>query len=158
MFTVNIDGTDIKQVLPFGTGVSHFAWRNEEEIMATFRLTGEKEIKHFLFKDGDSDFNQVGEGFIKDDGHPSFKPDGRWMCTDRKQDESHSQSLWLFDMHLNKGTLLTAIPYNNHNLLHSDTRCDFHPRWSPSGQKICFDALDNSTGTRQMHLVEFLNI
>ena len=80
------------------------------------------------------------------------------MCTDRKQDESHSQSLWLFDMNLNRGTLLTDIPYNNHDLLHSDTRCDFHPRWSLSGQKICFDALDNGTGTRQMHLVEFINI
>jgi hypothetical protein len=26
------------------------------------------------------------------------------------------------------------------------------------GDKICFDAIDNSTGTRQMHLVEFLDI
>jgi hypothetical protein len=158
MFTVNIDGTDVKQVLPFGTGVSHFGWRNEKEIIATFKLAGEKEIKHFLFKDGDLNFNQIGKSFIVDDGHPSFSPDGRWMCTDRKQDESHSQSLWLFDMNLNKGTLLTDIPYNNHDLLHSNTRCDFHPRWSPSGQKICFDALDNGTGTRQMHLIEFINI
>jgi hypothetical protein len=158
MFTVNIDGTDLKQVLPFGTKVSHFGWRNDTEIVATFRLPGEKVLKHILFKDGEMNYKVLGEDFIIDNGHCTFSPNGRWMATDRKEDPSRSQSLWLYDMELDKGTMLADLPVNEHNFLHSNTRCDFHPRWNPSGNKICFDAIDNSTGTRQMHLIEFFNI
>ena len=156
MFTVNIDGTDLKLVLPFGSEPSHFGWRNDEEIIATFLFPGEKEIKHVLFRDGEEDFRIVGEDFIIGNGHCTFSPDGRWMATDRTQDESHSQSLWLWDMDLDKGMILACLPVNERIFLHGDTRCDFHPRWNPSGNKICFDAIDTATRTRQMHLVEFV--
>lgn len=158
MFTVNMDGSDLRQVLPFGSKVSHFGWRNDNEIIATFRLPGEKMLKHILFKDGETNFKVLGENFILDNGHCTFSPNGRYMATDRKEDQSRSQSLWLFDMEIDKGTMLVDLPVNEHNYLHSNTRCDFHPRWNPSGNKICFDAIDNSTGTRQMHLIEFLDI
>lgn len=158
MFTANLDGSDLRQVLPYGTAVSHFGWRNDEEIIATFKLPGEKVLKHVLFKDGQTNFRVLGDGFILDNGHCTFSPNGRWMTTDRKEDHSRSQSLWLFDMEQDKGTMLADLPVNEYKFLHSNTRCDFHPRWNPSGNKICFDAIDNSTGTRQMHLVEFLDI
>ncbi len=158
MFTVSIDGTDLRQVIPFGTSVSHFGWRNDREIIATFILPGETQIKHFLFKDGESDYQVVGENFIIDDGHCTFSPNGRLMATDRTQDESNSRSLWLYDMELNQGMILCDIPYPDDKYLHTDTRCDFHPRWNPSGNKICFDAIDTATLTRQMYLVEFIDI
>ena len=31
-------------------------------------------------------------------------------------------------------------------------RCDFHPRWSRTGDAICFDAIDQRTATRQLHI------
>ena len=158
MFTVNIDGTDLRQVVPFGTGVSHFGWRNDNEIIATFKLPGEKKLKHILFQDGVQNYKVVGEEFIIDNGHCTFSPDGNWMATDRKQDESRSQSLWLYDIKLDKGMLLANMTVNeDKKYLHSNTRCDFHPRWNRSGNKICFDAIDTETGTRQMHLVEFVD-
>jgi len=157
MFTINMDGTDLKQVIPFGSGVSHFGWRNDKEIVAVFHLPGEKELKHILFKDGEANFRVIGENFIIDNGHCTFSPNGRWMATDRKQDESHSQLLWLYDMELDKGMILGTIPVNEQIFLHGNTRCDFHPRWNPSGNKICFDAIETATWTRQMHLVEFID-
>jgi hypothetical protein len=156
MFTANMDGTDLKQVIPFGSRVSHFGWRNDEEIIATFRLPGDKELRHILFRDGEADYRIVGEHFIIGNGHCTFAPDGRWMATDRTQDESSSQSLWLYDMELDRGMILLSLPVNERIFLHGNTRCDFHPRWNPSGNKICFDAIDTATGTRQMHVVEFM--
>jgi len=39
MFTANVDGSEISaRSFPSGKGVSHFEWRNEAEILATFRL------------------------------------------------------------------------------------------------------------------------
>ncbi len=79
------------------------------------------------------------------------------MATDRKDKESNSQSLWLYDLELDKGMILCCKPINEKKYFSGDIRCDFHPRWNPSGNKICFDAVDTETGTRQMHLVEFVN-
>lgn len=156
MFTANMDGSDLRMVVPFGTSVSHFGWRNDNEIVATLIPEGEHVYKHFLFNDGQNDFSVIGENFIIDNGHCTFSPNGNWMATDRTEDASKSTSLWLFDMKLNKGTMLADLPVPEYKYLHSNTRCDFHPRWNPSGNKICFDAIDTATHTRQMHLVEFV--
>jgi len=156
MFTANIDGSDLRMVVPFGTGVSHFGWRNDNEIVATLIQPGEKLHKHVLFHDGQENFKVIGENFIIDNGHCTFSPDGNWMATDRTEDASKSTSLWLFDMKLNKGTMLADLPVPEYKYLHGNTRCDFHPRWNPSGNKICFDAIDTATHTRQMHLIEFI--
>jgi hypothetical protein len=155
MFTANMDGTDLRMVIPFGTGVSHFGWRNNKEVIATFTPPGGKRMKHYLFPDKTTDYRVVGDNFIIGNGHCTFTPDARWMATDRKTKESNSQSLWLFDMELNKGMILCNKPVNDKKYFSGDIRCDFHPRWNPSGDKICFDAIDTETGSRQMHLVEF---
>ena len=157
MFTVNMDGSDLVQVIPFGTGVSHFGWRNNNEVIATFTPPGGKKMKHYLFPDKTTDYRTVGDGFILGNGHCTYTADARWMATDRKIKESNSQSLWLWDMELDKGMILCSKPVNEKIYLSGDIRCDFHPRWNPSGNKICFDAIDTETGTRQMHLVEFID-
>ncbi|NOU61295.1 hypothetical protein [Marinifilum caeruleilacunae] len=158
MFTANMDGSDLKMVIPFGTGVSHFGWRNDTEIVATYKNPKTKEYMHYLFTDGENDFSIIGENFIIDNGHCTFSPDGRYLATDRTEDDSNSTSLWLFDLELNKGLMLANIAVPHYKYLHSDTRCDFHPRWNPAGNKICFDAVDTATHTRQMHLIEFLDL
>ena len=157
MFTANMDGSDLAQVIPFGSGVSHFGWRNDNEVIATFYKKGETDMKHYLFPDKTFDYKAVGVGFIIGNGHCTFTADGRWMATDRKDSSSNSQSVWLYDMELDKGMILHAKPVNEKRYFSGDIRCDFHPRWNPSGNKICFDAVDNETGTRQMHLIEFIN-
>lgn len=157
MFTANMDGSDLVQVIPFGTGVSHFGWRNNNEVIATFTPPGGKKMKHYLFPDKTTDYHTVGDGFILGNGHCTYTADARWMATDRKTKESNSQSLWLWDMELGKGMILCSKPVNDRKYFSGDIRCDFHPRWNPAGNKICFDAIDTETGTRQMHLVEFVS-
>ena len=98
----------------------------------------------------------VGDGFIIGNGHCTFTPDGRWMATDRKIKESNSQSVWLWDMKLDKGMILCSKPVYEKKYFSGNTRCDFHPRWNPTGNKICFDAIDPETLTRQLHLIEFI--
>ena len=31
LFTVSVDGKDMKEILPYGSSVSHFGWRNDED-------------------------------------------------------------------------------------------------------------------------------
>ena len=151
MFTAGIDGAALRQVVPYGSRVSHFDWRNGQEIVATFEREGDAERVHYLFPDRERPpYAAIGPNFLISDGHCTFAPGGRWLATDRKHGEADAQSLWLYDVEVGEGMLLTQRPM--HGFLSGDTRCDFHPRWNRTGDAICFDALDTRDWTRQLHV------
>ena len=155
MFTANLDGSDLREVVPYGSGVSHFEWRNNTEIMATFRFGGDQ-IKHVLFTDGKWDYRSIGEGFLVGDGHCSFAPDQTWLVTDRNDPEKLEKSLMIYNIKTREGVMLGSFPMKEQRYFNSDLRCDLHPRWSRTGDAICFDALETTNWTRQLH-VTYLN-
>ena len=154
MFTANRDGSGLRQVIPYGSAVSHFDWRNDREIVSTYQPPNAPEIEHILFTDGEQDHRVIGDGLLVGDGHCTFAPDGGWMATDRKTSSTLSQSLWLFHPGTSEVLGLAMLPMKEKIFISGDTRCDFHPRWNRTGDAICFDAIDPATWTRQMHLVE----
>jgi hypothetical protein len=46
--------------------------------------------------------------------------------------------------------LLGTFPMKEY--LSGDLRCDLHPRWNRTGDAICFDALETTSWTRQLHV------
>jgi len=156
MFTVGIDGSDLREVIPYGSSVSHFDWRNNEEIIATFSL-GSTGRRHYHFVDGVNDYRRLGNGTLDFDGHCTFSPDQKWIATDRKVKETLQQSIILYNFETDRTKILANYHMKELKFITGQLRCDFHPRWDRDGSAICFDALDAETGTRQMHLVEFLD-
>ena len=150
MFTANLDGTDLREVVPWGKGVSHFDWRSPTEIIATYRLNGPS-AQHVLFTDGADDHREVGAGFIVGDGHCTFSPDGQWFVTDPRTGLLPERSLRVFNVETNEGHVLGTFPLGEFSS--GDLRCDLHPRWHPSGKVICFDAIEKG-GTRQVHFAK----
>lgn len=151
MFTANLDGGDLREAIPFGHGVSHFDWRNERELVATFRWpAAEGSIRHFLFTDGARDYREVGEGFLMGDGHCTFSPDGVWLASDPSG--IRSRSLRILDVAGGRRMALGEFPLGAYSS--GDLRCDLHPRWSRDGRAICFDAIVPADGTRQLHVAE----
>jgi hypothetical protein len=41
MFTVNLDGSDLYELVPFGKSVSHFDWRNDTDVLVTYNVRGQ---------------------------------------------------------------------------------------------------------------------
>jgi hypothetical protein len=150
MFTANLDGEELREVIPFGKGVSHFEWRNDREIMATFRLLEGREKQHVLFTDGAVDYRHIGAGFLKSDGHCSFAPDEEWMATDENVGSRLEKRLLLYNVRTNEQAVLGAFPMRTREFMGGDLRCDLHPRWNRDGTAICIDALA-ADGTRQLH-------
>jgi hypothetical protein len=151
MFTAAVDGSDLREVIPFGLGVSHFEWRNATEILATFRHQGNA-IKHVLFTDGQRDFREVGAEFLSGDGHCSFAPDQKWIATDQGIGETLSKRLLVYNMVTREGQVIGDFPMRSSEYFGGDLRCDLHPRWNRTGTAICFDALETRTWTRQLHV------
>lgn len=149
MFTVDRDGGNLREVIPYGSSVSHFDWRNDKEIIATFRYKS-RGRRHVLFTDGQKDYKVLGEGLLDSDGHCTFGPNGNWLATDRKR--GLNQSLILYNVETKKGKTLVTLNMKDRRNISGDLRCDFHPRWNRTGDAICFDGIEQKTGTRQLHI------
>ncbi len=152
MFTANQDGSELREVVPFDKRVSHFDWRNNKEIIATFSIDG-PDRKHVLFTDGKADYRVIGDGFLDFDGHCSFSPDQNWLVTDRKHHDTLEQSLLIYNLRSKQKLVLCRYNMREKKYMSGDVRCDFHPRWNRTGDKLCFDAIEPINGTRQLHIV-----
>jgi hypothetical protein len=154
MFTASLSGKGLREVVPFGRGVSHFAWRGPAEIMATFRI--DDVVRHVLLQDVPNPAYQVvGPGVLDADGHCSFGPDKQLLVTDRNLPAVPAKRLLLYHLVRNEATVLGEFPMrlpNGENYISTDLRCDLHPRWKSTGDQICFDAIDTRTWTRQLHI------
>jgi len=154
MFTAGIDGSDLREVVPYGYDVSHFDWRNNKEIIATFEL-GSNGRRHYHFTDGVNEYKRLGNGSLDFDGHCTFSPDQNWIATDHKVKETLMQSIILHNFKTDSSKTLATFHMKEKKFITGKLRCDFHPRWNREGSAICFDAIDQDSGKRQMHLVEF---
>ena len=150
MFTVGSDGSDLRKVIEYGQGVSHFEWRNNMEILVTMNLPGQegKGKGFILFTDGRDDHHVPGEDLLMD-GHPCFSPDGRWLLSDRGP-RDNMQLLRLYDMQT--GELTALGEYYSDPQFRGDIRCDLHPRWNRTGTAVCFDSVHGDA--RQVYVID----
>lgn len=148
LISSNIDGSDLF-ILSDDTMVSHCCWRNNEEIVGWMR---KKELgdHYYLLKDKTDYFEIIGKDILKEDGHPSFSADGRYMITDTYPDKARMQHLFLFDMktklNYELGSFFSPLKYNG------EIRCDLHPRFSPGRDEITFDSV--FLGNRGLYRIE----
>jgi hypothetical protein len=148
MFGANVDGSDLKAILTDGM-VSHFDWRNDEEILAWSRIGAEGD--HFYLVHVDTGHHEiVGADCLTQDGHCSYSHNGRWILTDTYPDpQSHERTLKVF-LPL-EGLEVVIGRYASPPPFVGEIRCDLHPRWSPDDREICFDSVHE--GHRQVYVV-----
>jgi len=150
MFTANVDGSELREVVAFDRRVSHFDWRGDKQIIATFKMGGSH--KHVLFTDGKNDYKVIGAGFLDFDGHCTFAPDGNWLATDRKFGDKLKQSLLIYNLRTGQKLVLCTFDVPERKYISGHVRCDFHPRWNRTGDAVCFDAIESTGRTRQLHV------
>ena len=149
LVTCNVDGSDM-YVLSDDDMVSHCYWKNDSEILA-FENKKTSGPGYYLMKDKTQEYIHCWPQF-SNDGHPSYSPDGSLVVTDSYPDRARVASINLMDgdeMKKENTTIARVFaPFKYDN----DTRCDLHPRWNHSGDKICFDSVFE--GNRGLYVVE----
>ena len=149
LVTCNVDGTDM-YVLSDDDMVSHCFWKNNSAILA-FENKKKSGPGYYLMKDKTDKYIHCWPQF-SNDGHPSYSPDGSLIVTDSYPDRARVASINLMDGDERKkeNTTIARVfaPFKYDN----DTRCDLHPRWNHSGDKICFDSIFE--GHRGLYIVD----
>lgn len=149
LITCNVDGTDM-YVLSDDDMVSHCFWKNNSFILA-FENKKKGGPGYYLMKDKTDKYIHCWPQF-SNDGHPSYSPDGSLIVTDSYPDRARVASINLMDGNERKkeNTTIARVfaPFKYDN----DTRCDLHPRWNHTGDKICFDSIFE--GHRGLYVVD----
>lgn len=154
LYTVGIDGTEMRKLIPYGSSVSHFGWRNNRDLVATFNYLKDSR-SHAFFTDTAETVQFQGVAPFQWDGHCSFSLDGKWLLTDGSKDMvNFTNSVWLYNMETGEHRKLATMQMLEERFLKGDARCDLHPRFSDDNSMVCVDAIDPNTGNRQIFILE----
>ena len=126
---------------------SHYAWRDNNTILATCYTT-ERKCGYYLYDLA----NQTKEIVLKDslniDGHPTFI-DRFTFITDTYPDKAGYQKLLLVDMKNGRVNELISLYSTSRHM--GEKRCDLHPRFSSDNNLVILDA--DVRGKRKVYLV-----
>ncbi len=94
----------------------------------------------------------VGKGTLPEDGHPQVNPANPdiWI-NDTYPNPGHIQTLMLYHQPTDRRIDLLRLP-TQPSIQETCWRCDFHPRWHPAGDRVCFDSAH--LGRRQLCIVD----
>lgn len=151
LVTANTDGSDMYN-LSDDDMASHSFWKTDKQIVSYLRK--KEENGYFLLNDQTSQYNQVLRNIASvGDGHPSFSPDGSRLVTDTYPNRSRIQTVFVSQVNGDDiedaqqiARVFSPFKYDN------DVRCDLHPRWDRTGEKVCIDA--TFEGKRALYTVD----
>lgn len=146
LVTVNSDGTDMYN-LSDDNMTSHCSWKNNQEILAYAHKNTEGN-GYYLMEDGSGKYKKVFSE-LTSDGHPSYSPDGSMVVTDTYPDRARIAKVYCIKVNEIRTVAKVFAPFKYDN----DVRCDLHPRWNHSGDKICIDSVYE--GIRGLYILNF---
>ena len=146
--TVNQDGSELRQLLPYDWAATHYDWLNPKQLVVTAMY--EKTMRsHVLVNDDDqAERRAIAKGTLLSNGHPAFSEDGRWLLTDEYPDAQGVHLMFLVKMKTDAMKVLHRIQTPAH--FRKGPRC-IHARWNKAGNRIVFDS--TQSGTRQVYVM-----
>lgn len=152
LFLSDLHGNKIK-CLADDEMVSHFCWKNNNEIVAYMR---DKNLgdKYYLINihTGKNELFGIGKLDQYGDGHPSIK--NSFMLYDTYPNNYRMKELFIFDIK-NKNNHKIGDFFESLNY-YEETRCDLHPRWTNDDSIIAIDSVHS--GKRQLYLIDISSI
>lgn len=113
--------------------VSHYAWRNNNEVL----ITGKSETKYFYriynVIDGEK-INLSNE--LSEDGHPSFLDENTFI-SDTYPNRKNKQKVFLYN--IDNEIKETLVIVNSNPFKYGEKRCDLHPRLNRQTRDFIID-------------------
>jgi hypothetical protein len=135
--------------------VSHYAWRDDRTLLAWARAPEDGD-RYYLLDVESGERAPLGRGVLDryGDGHPSFSPDGSWLVTDSYPDRARMRHLLLY--HLESARVVEAGRFFAPWRFDGAVRCDLHPRWDRTGNRLSFDSAHD--GVRRSYVLDVRKI
>ena len=156
MFTIGLDGSDLREINPGAGMVSHFIWRDPDHILAWSVHPSAGNAFYLLEDRVDGKIEAVGSDVMQRDGHCTYLPGNEWIVNDTyPQGPDRLQEVYLY--HVASGRRVSLGGFHSPPQYKGEWRCDTHPRHSPDGHWLCIDSPHTGEG-RQMHLIDISGV
>jgi len=156
IFTVGLDGSDLRELNPGADMVSHFIWRDSDHILAWTTHPSEGNAFYLLEDRENGAVTPIGPDILERDGHCLYLPGNEWILSDTyPQGPDRLQEVYLY--HVEEGRRVSLGHFHSPPEYTGEWRCDTHPRFSPDLRWICIDSPHTGEG-RQMHLIDISGI
>lgn len=156
MFTVGLDGSGLREINPGAGMVSHFIWRDSQQILAWTRHPQLGNCFCLLEDAENGRIEPVGREVMTKDGHCTYLPGNRWIVNDTyPQGPERLQTVYLYEVATGRRVDLGG--FASPEAYRGEWRCDTHPRHSPDGRLLCIDSPHTGSG-RQMHLLDLSGV
>jgi hypothetical protein len=151
LWTVGIDGSDLREIVAFGRGVTRGAWIGADQIAGVFR--GEdRALAPQLIADSPGAVAVACSSGIVGPVRATPSPDGAMLAVESENARRRMKTLHTVERATGATTPLVEARFIDDSLFVGTTRCDLSPRWNRAGNALCIDAIDGE-GTRQLHVV-----
>lgn len=156
MFTVGLDGSDLREINPGAGMVSHFIWRDPDHILAWTKHPSSGPAFYVMEDRPAGSIQAVGTDVMKADGHCTYLPGNQWIVNDTyPTGPERLQEVYLY--HVASGRRVSLGGFHSPPEYKGEWRCDTHPRHNPAGNLLCIDSPHTGQG-RQMHLIDISQI
>lgn len=151
MLTCDYEGKNL-HILEDQGNVSHYSWKNDDEIIATVYLPGIG-CRYKKYRDLSNQKEVLYDNLLKSDGHPSYSPRTNDLLLDTYPDKYRELYLFLLT---EKGKLKLIEKFYSPVKFFGEVRCDLHPRWDRIGESACVDSTHD--GNRALYVINVKNI
>lgn len=152
MFTIGLDGGDLREINPGAGMISHFIWRDPQHILAWTRHPSAGDAFYVMEDSVAGTMEAIGRDVMRRDGHCTYLPGNRWIVNDTYPQGPHrEQEVYLYEVATGKRVSLGGFRLPPE--YQGEWRCDTHPRHSPDGNWLCIDSPHTGEG-RQMHVID----
>jgi hypothetical protein len=156
MFTIGLDGSDLREINPGAGMVSHFIWRDPDHILAWSTHPSAGDAFYVMEDRVGGSIEAIGTDLLKRDGHCMYLPGNEWIISDTyPQGPERLQEVYLY--HVETGRKVSLGAFRSPPEYQGEWRCDTHPRFSPDSKLICIDSPHTGEG-RQMHLIDISDV
>lgn len=151
LYYAGIDGKGLRLLADEGM-VSHCNFMDELHVCGWMRQNGIN--GYYKINIESNEIERIGEGVLKEDGHPSFY--GDFMVTDSYPDRSGMMKLVLY--HLKEKRIIAQASFFSPLRYRQEKRCDLHPRLVLDREGKPSSIIVDSTheGDRAVYCVSFV--
>lgn len=129
---------------------SHYAWKNDRELLIFCKQDGKKGL--YLFDIHTGDCRLLDAPHPEQDIHCLYSPCGRYVSGDGYPEADDCRALHLIDTQKKTDTVLCRSLAWQYTKDQVEFRTDLHARFDPTGKRISYDS--NHIGSRCICLLE----
>jgi hypothetical protein len=152
LWTVGIDGSDLREIVAYGRGATRGAWIGAGLVVGVFRGV-DGSLAPQLVADSPGAVAVACSGGIVGPVRATPSANGTLLAVESENARRRLKALHIIERATGATASLVEAQFIEEGLFVGTTRCDLSPRWNRAGNALCVDAID-AEGTRQLHIVQ----